>query len=208
MEHERQRLMQRQIFEDQMRALEQQQAHELLTLPYDPSANGVAVSAPTTPPRITTEPPASIPLSAQSSTDSDVLFKAVGSVASKRKSVAYAPTASLSPEATLAPSQSEGFSRSAGAKSMPASRRASASEHDDELANHLQNLRLVGERSQRTSPAPLTAPQSAVPRGSGRFGDGALSSGGAFNATVSMFDEQLDQEMHSKCREGQMQPFI
>src|SRR5882724_3220940 len=58
MEHERQRALQRKLFEDQMKALEQQQAAELLSLPVDPndvtSANGihnVALSAPTTPPR-------------------------------------------------------------------------------------------------------------------------------------------------------------
>ncbi|KAF9017168.1 hypothetical protein BDZ89DRAFT_385880 [Hymenopellis radicata] len=50
-EHERQRALQRKIFEDQMRVLEHQQAQELLSLPYDPNAptNGgiqhLAVSA-------------------------------------------------------------------------------------------------------------------------------------------------------------------
>ncbi|KAG2753374.1 hypothetical protein P692DRAFT_201862362 [Suillus brevipes Sb2] len=53
LEHERQRLLQRKMFEDQMRALEQQQAQELLSIPYDPTASAhLAVSAPTTPPRV------------------------------------------------------------------------------------------------------------------------------------------------------------
>jgi hypothetical protein len=81
---------------------------------------------------------------------------------------------------------------------MPASRRASASEHDDELASHLENLRLAGERSQRTSPAPLTTPQSAIQR-STRFGDSALSAGATYNPTVIMFDQQLDLEMNGMC---------
>jgi len=56
LEHERQRLLQRKLFEDQMRALEQKQAQELLSIPYEPHGNGgvqhLAVSAPTTPPRV------------------------------------------------------------------------------------------------------------------------------------------------------------
>lgn len=55
MEHERQRLIQRKLFEDQMRVLEQKQAQELLSIPFEPNgASGVqhlAASAPTTPPR-------------------------------------------------------------------------------------------------------------------------------------------------------------
>jgi hypothetical protein len=59
LEHERQRLLQRKLFEDQMRALEQKQAQELLSIPYEPNGNGgvqhLAVSAPTTPPRVNTQ---------------------------------------------------------------------------------------------------------------------------------------------------------
>jgi hypothetical protein len=56
LEYEWQCLLQRKMFEDQMRALEQQQAQELLSLPPDPNApNGgslqhLPASAPTTPP--------------------------------------------------------------------------------------------------------------------------------------------------------------
>ena len=54
MEHERQRAIQRKIFEEQMRALEHQQQQELLTLPLDSaqSLQHLAASAPTTPPRV------------------------------------------------------------------------------------------------------------------------------------------------------------
>jgi hypothetical protein len=54
MEHERQRLIQRKMFEEQMRMLEQQQQQELLSLPIDPSSGvqHLAASAPTTPPRV------------------------------------------------------------------------------------------------------------------------------------------------------------
>jgi hypothetical protein len=40
------------MFEDQMAVLEQQQAQELLSIPYEPSLAGqhIALSAPTTPP--------------------------------------------------------------------------------------------------------------------------------------------------------------
>ena len=54
MEHERQRLLQRKMFEEQMRQLEQQQQQELLSLPVDSGAGiqHLAASAPTTPPRV------------------------------------------------------------------------------------------------------------------------------------------------------------
>ena len=52
-EHERQRVIQRKIFEEQMRVLEEQQQQELLSLPIDGSAlQQFAASAPTTPPRV------------------------------------------------------------------------------------------------------------------------------------------------------------
>ncbi|VDC01756.1 unnamed protein product [Peniophora sp. CBMAI 1063] len=55
--HGRQRTLDRKIFEDQMRALAQQQQQELLQLPAD-RANGLqgfAISAPTTPPRVSAQ---------------------------------------------------------------------------------------------------------------------------------------------------------
>ncbi|KAJ8701188.1 hypothetical protein PTI98_000003 [Pleurotus ostreatus] len=101
LEHERQRLLQRKFFEDQMRELEVQQAQELPSIPYAPCVNGnnFAVSAPTTPPDVnavlngdTSHQCWQLPLDAES------LWQAVGSaVADKHKSVAYAPSVNLSP---------------------------------------------------------------------------------------------------------------
>lgn len=130
--------------------------------------------------------------------DVEILSKAVGfAVSDKRKSVTYAPAVNHSPD--LAPgAAANGFSCAAGAKSMPASRRTSASEHDDELAGHLQGLSLAGDRSKRASPALGNAPHSILTKGSGRYGNNeALRYGTAFNAGM-MLDEQLDQEMHSE----------
>lgn len=145
LEHERQRLLQRKMFEDQMRALEQQQAQELLSIPYDPStANGIqhlAVSAPTTPPRVNAALNGEVQTSprAARAVDAESLSIAVGA-ADKRKSVTYAPSVNLSPDlSNSSVGNNQGFSR-AGAKSMPASRRTSASSHDEELAGHLHGL--------------------------------------------------------------------
>ncbi|KAI0700403.1 ARM repeat-containing protein [Cytidiella melzeri] len=198
MEHERQRALQRKLFEDQMRALEQQQARELLTIESGAGLQHMAASAPTTPPRVNAmlsgeySPNLSSGLS-QSTVDPEVLSRAVGSAADKRKSVTYAPSVNHSPEAHSNNHQS--FARSGGAKSMPASRRGSASEHDEELAGHLENLSLVGERRANAQNA---LPQSILRSASGRFGtpDGTNYT---FNAGM-MLDEQLDQEMHNAMR--------
>ncbi|KAJ6569616.1 ARM repeat-containing protein [Mycena capillaripes] len=207
LEHERQRLLQRKIFEDQMRALEQQQAQELLSLPYDPNtSNGgmahLAVSAPTTPPRVNAvlngEPLQGVQRRSQHF-DAETLSKAVGSaVSDKRKSVTYAPSVNLSPDlSTGSAANNSSFSRAAGAKSMPASRRTSASEHDEDLAGHLQNLSMAGERG---SPGPVPVSASILTRGSSRYGD---DEGARYASTYNagmMLDEQLDQEMHNAMR--------
>jgi len=208
LEHERQRLLQRKHFEDQMRALEQQQAQELLSIPYDPNANGgvqhLAVSAPTTPPRLNSQlSEGHIPNNRQlrSQFDAEILSKAVGTAtADKRKSVTYAPSVNLSPDLATGPgANGHSFSRPAGAKSMPASRRTSASEHDEELAAHLQGLSMAGDRSSRASPVPGQISASILLRGNGRYPEdqGALYAS-TYNAGM-MLDEQLDQEMHSEC---------
>ncbi len=185
-----------------MRVLEHQQAQELLSLPYDPNAptNGgiqhLAVSAPTTPPRVNAVLNGEMLNGLRSGrahpVDADSLSKAVGA-ADKRKSVTYAPTVNLSPDPSNA-ALNQNFSRSAGAKSMPASRRTSASSHDEELAGHLQNLALIGERSNRASPVPNPVSASILNRGS-RYGEEERYNG-AFNPG-SMLDDELDQEMHS-----------
>ena len=195
MEHERQRAMQRKLFEEQMRALEQQQAQELLTIDSSAALQHLAASAPTTPPRVnamlSSEYSPNLQTGfAHASVDPESLSRAVGSAADKRKSVTYAPSVTHSPETHGNGMQS--FARPGGAKSMPASRRTSASEHDEDLAGHLDKLSLAGERS---SPAQASVPQSILRSNSGRFnGEGG---GYAYNAGM-MLDEQIDQEMHSQ----------
>ncbi|KAL4246787.1 PUM-HD domain-containing protein [Abortiporus biennis] len=200
MEHERQRAIQRKMFEDQMRALEQQQAQELLTIPIDSGLQHLAVSAPTTPPRVNALLNGELGSTlSHPSVDAEILSKAVGSaVSDKRKSVTYAPSVNNSPDAATNGHQS--FARPGGAKSMPASRRTSASEHDEELAGHLQGLSLAGERADRASTPSSGAPQSIMLSGNGRYvlGDGTVY-GNAFNAGM-MLDEQLDHEMHNAMR--------
>ncbi|KAI0325634.1 ARM repeat-containing protein [Cubamyces sp. BRFM 1775] len=198
MEHERQRALQRKMFEDQMRALEQQQARELLSIPLE---QHLAVSAPTTPPRVNAvlsddHSPTYHSALSQSVVDADMLSKAVGN-ADKRKSVTYAPSVNHSPEL---PSGNQSFARPGGAKSMPASRRTSASEHDEDLAGHLQGLSLAGERAERVSTPSGAIPQSILRSNSGRFSatDGPHY-GNVYNAGM-MLDEQLDKEMHNAMR--------
>ncbi|KAI0307498.1 armadillo-type protein [Multifurca ochricompacta] len=163
-EHERQRALHRRMFEEQMRVLEQQQAQELLSIPVESNGNGLqhmAASAPTTPPRVNALLPGGPAISPTLRTgfsriglDTDVLSRAVGSVSDKRKSVTYAPVA-RSPE--IPPNNphgnnglGQGYGR-AGARSMPASRRTSASSHDEELAGHLQGLSIAGENFSSTA---------------------------------------------------------
>lgn len=209
LEHERQRALQRKMFEDQMRALEQQQAQELLSIPFDPSApnnaTGVqhlAVSAPTTPPRLNIGLQGEHYLAARHSqnhqfVDVDTLSKAVGA-ADKRKSVTYAPSVNLSPELASGHSvNNPAFSRST-AKSMPASRRTSASSNDEELAGHLQALALgEGHRSRGASPAPISISTSVLNRR--HPDDEGARYASTYNAGM-MLDEQLDQEMHNAMR--------
>jgi hypothetical protein len=192
-----------------MRVLEQKQAQELLNIPYDPNnASGVqhlAVSAPTTPPRINAVLPGElhpnvVPGRSQQPVDPETLLKAVGSVASdKRKSVTLTPAIDLTPDPLQTPMNgNQGFARTAGAKSMPASRRTSASGDDDELSGHLQGLSLVNDRTNRVSPAPAPASASILTRGPVRLGDEERTRyGTAYNAGM-LLDKQLDQEMHSK----------
>ena len=193
------------MFEEQMRALEQQQAQELLSIPVDSNGGGLqhmAASAPTTPPRVNALLPGGPEISPSVRTnftrmglDTDVLSRAVGSVADKRKSVTYAP-ATRSPE--IPPNNSHGnngFSQGygrAGAKSMPASRRTSASSHDDELAGHLQGLSMGRETS---SPVAGQDQVSLQKNGGGHEEDGLRF--GTYNAGM-MLDEQLDEEMNSE----------
>ncbi|KAI0271616.1 armadillo-type protein [Gloeopeniophorella convolvens] len=203
MEHERQRALHRKMFEDQMRALEQQQAQELLTIPVDSNGNGIqhmAASAPTTPPRVNALLPGGPEISphlhagfARMGIDSEVLSRAVGSVSDKRKSVTYAPI-TRSPEIpSHNPHTSNGLGQGyarAGAKSMPASRRTSASSHGEEIADKLQSLNIGGEAY-----SPVTGHDQSLQR-VGRHEEGDLRYGNAYNAGM-MLDEQLDEEMNN-----------
>ncbi|KAG1834163.1 hypothetical protein EV424DRAFT_1607056 [Suillus variegatus] len=188
LEHERQRLLQRKMFEDQMRALEQQQAQELLSS-----------RRPLPPPRVNAVLNGDNLVRAalsHSSVDAETLSKAVDSaVADKRKSVTYAPSVHRSSELGSSHGMNGHYGRPAGAKSMPASRRTSSSSHDDELASHLQGLSLVGERPSRATPSPGAVAHSLLTRG--RYNDEERSRGQQYNVGM-MLDEQLDQEMHSK----------
>jgi len=189
-----------------MRALEQKQAQELLSIPYEPNGNAgvqhLAVSAPTTPPRINAPLPENYVNSVRpiryQQVDADSLSKAVGTAADKRKSVTYAPSVNLSPDLTTPPATNgHSFARPAGAKSMPASRRTSASSHDEDLAVHIQGLSMAGDRSTRASPIPVPVSASIVLRGNGRYEvDEGARYASTYNAGM-MLDEQLDQEMHS-----------
>ncbi|KAH9836606.1 ARM repeat-containing protein [Rhodofomes roseus] len=201
-EHERQRALQRKMFEDQMRALEQQQARELLSIPLEA---GLAVSAPTTPPRVNAtlndEMLSGLGAGyAHASVDAESLSKAVGFASDKRKSVTYAPSVNHSPEMPSS-NMHQSFARPGGAKSMPASRRTSASEHDEELAGHLQGLTLAGESAERermpTSSGAI--PQSILRATSGFAQTNGQQYGNIYNAGM-MLDEQLDKEMHNAMR--------
>ena len=78
------------------------------------------------------------------------LSKAVGTaVSDERKSVTYAPSVNRSPD-LQAPRT--GQAHGCGAKSMPTSRRALVSEHDEELAGRLQGLSLAGEQNRISPP--------------------------------------------------------
>ncbi|EIW86350.1 ARM repeat-containing protein [Coniophora puteana RWD-64-598 SS2] len=202
LEHQRQRLLQRKMFEDQMRALEHQQAQELLSIPFDPNAAAqFAVSAPTTPPRVNAMLHGDSALRVgvpghQIGLDVEGLSKAVGSASDKRKSVTYAPSVSRSPD--LGNSNGH-YGRAPGAKSMPASRRTSASEHDEELAGHLENLALAGEGLVRGTPSPGAIGGFANSL-RGRLGDDDRARNGQSYNPGIMLDEQLDQEMHNAMR--------
>lgn len=212
MEHERQRAIQRKIFEEQMRALEHQQQQELLTLPLDSaqSLQHLAASAPTTPPRVNSTlvggEHSPIPVLHGRLMDPTALSNAVGAGVNvdKRKSVTYADTPQIGYGLGVEPNGSA-FAR-AGAKSMPASRRTSASEHDEDLANQLQGLSVQDVISNgNTSPLSRTGTQ-----GMNRIGvsgavyagpEGARLNGAAngYNPSI-LLDEQLDKEVQSAYR--------
>lgn len=198
LEHERQRVLQRKMFEDQMRMLEKQQAQELLSIPYESMASAhLAVSAPTTPPRVNAVLQGDGFLRSslsQPSVDAEVLSKAVGFAVDKRKSVTYAPSVDRSPDLASSHVPNGQYARG-GAKSMPASRRTSASSHDDELVEQIRGMALSGEKPSRATPSPGAAAQSILTRARVNEDDHGRSNQ-RYNIGM-MLDEQLDQEMHN-----------
>lgn len=77
---------------------------------------------------------------------------------------------------------------------MPASRRTSQSEHDEDIANHLQKLSVADGSSSpmaRMSPNMMKINGSAYPVGT------VTGNGGGFNAGM-LLDEQIDKEMQSE----------
>jgi hypothetical protein len=190
------------MFEEQMRALEQQQAQELLCIPVDSNGNAIqhmAASAPTTPPRVNTLLPGGPEKSPTFRTgfsrmglDTDVLSRAVGFVADKRKSVTYAAVTRSPDIPPNAPHSNNGSGQSygrAGAKSMPASRRTSASSNDEELAGHLQGLSVADP--------PVVNQDHVLPQKNGGMYEEDGLRYVTYNAGM-MLDEQLDEEMHSE----------
>jgi hypothetical protein len=257
MEHERQRLQQRKIFEEQMRILEHQQALEEQKLMGSPANGGApinpalsligggamqhhpAMSAPTTPPRTNS---VLQPMSGTHSIhDSDIaaalsahglapgsrlsngsLFSGVNfgtpqsafhspaNATEKRKSVNYADYAeytTYSPDASAThahtvtmPSVSQfgSHTHTAGAKSMPGSRRGSGN-HGDLPGINLQGLSI---RDGNNANSTAQAVQTGILKngGGGIFGTTTTQSKG-FNPGF-LLDEELDKEvsrdMHSK----------
>jgi hypothetical protein len=75
---------------------------------------------------------------------------------------------------------------------MPASRRTSASSHDEELVGHLQGLSMVGE----TLPPVASKNQISLQKNGAAHEEDGLRYG-TYNAGM-MLDEQLDEEMNSE----------
>ncbi|KZS90312.1 ARM repeat-containing protein [Sistotremastrum niveocremeum HHB9708] len=190
-EHERQKALHRHMFEQQMRALEQKQAQELLSIPVDPlTLQHVALSAPTTPPRITAQLYGESVLNdnEMSGLGRHDLYKS-----DARKSVTYAPSQSSDgqDEAQLV---QPSVNRPIGAKSMPGSRRQSnGSVHNEELANMIEGLSM----QDRPPSSALPQPPSFFRSKSIRPADSTLTP--HYNAGL-MLDEQLDQEMQNAMR--------
>lgn len=192
LEHERQRQIHRKNFEDQMRALEAKQLreeHELLVVNASDAASHIAVSAPTTPPRASPEDSAYGRLAFEHSA-----FTQAASKANKRKSVTYAPSlvqdAAPGYGGSLHP---HSFARPMGAKSMPASRRTSASSQElDELSDLTLRALALNDRSG----TPVSSGNYTVLR-NGRGEEAVLRSEPQSIDAGLMLDDELDKEMHS-----------
>jgi hypothetical protein len=213
------RQLQRHQFEEQMRKLEQEHAkeeRELLVVPL--GMHHIAVSAPTTPPRVPSvvhsehgQQPSSRTLdsaiaqerfnaqllaSAQIASQTTILPQALQAMVdkeAKRKSVTYAPTANDFTRSTNASPVFQGAQGYAGAKSMPASRRGSPGARDpDEVVHGLSNLSI----HERDSPVSAGIPPKPILRqtkSNGRY-SGAEFPG--FNA--ALLDDELNQDINGE----------
>jgi hypothetical protein len=199
-EHERLRQIHRHKFEEQMRLLEQQHAKEeseLLSLPGD--MRHIAVSAPTTPPRIPMqgeylegvhpmlEPHAShlSPLYRGASNNGVTFATGIQQVNAKRMSGNYGSTGESNDQGSNLHA-AVGY---VGAKSMPASRRGSSDSRDgdDILVQSMQGL-AVNEPN-----GPHSKPPLRQARTTDRFGESDYH--GTYNAGL-MLDDELDKDIN------------
>jgi hypothetical protein len=195
MEHERQRVLHYQAFEQQMLFLKQRQEEELLNIPADSALQHVAVSAPTTPPRLN----ASL-LPERGTVPGGVIDDRGGfQIAEKRKSVAYSPSVVQQTDMITESIVKVPLVRNAGAKSMPGSRRPSTGSQDGEEMNIMLDGLSLHERAPGSARfAPSNATSQAAKRLSidppRNYGDVAFASS---LSAGHMLDQQLDREMQS-----------
>ncbi|KAG8801611.1 hypothetical protein FRC17_006603, partial [Serendipita sp. 399] len=200
LEHERLRQIHRSKFEEQMRLLEQQHAQEeieLLNIPSD--IRHLAVSAPTTPPRVANILPgefsegSAVP-DAQLShiahgykMGNNVLFATgtQGATSDKRSSVNYSSGTDVN-DRSAGLHVSQGY---IGAKSMPASRRGSSDSRDgdDILVQGMQGLAMNDSGAIGSKPILRQAKTTS------RFGEGEYP--GGYNAGL-MLDDELERDIN------------
>ena len=176
-------------------ALEQKQAAELLTIPVDGALQHVAVSAPTTPPRIAPHLVAeNLLVPALPSEDGAGLSRT-----DKRKSVTYSSVISQSPENGSDQLAHGSIARPAGAKSMPGSRRPSSGSQNSEELKVLVDGLSIHDRA----PGSARLPHGSIKSNNTRivlehdrvFAEPVLAS----HMNVGhMLDQQLDREMQSE----------
>lgn len=201
MEHERLRLLQRQKFEEQMRLMEEQHAQEeseLLNIPSE--MRHLAVSAPTTPPRVANilqaehfdvnqvfDHQASHLIPQFRPGNNGVVFATggQGTVSDKRSSVNYGPT----PDSNDRASNHHSGQGYVGAKSMPASRRGSSDSRDadDILVQNMQSLAVYDTNGPQSKP-PLRQSKTTA-----RFGEAEYPV--SYNAGL-MLDDELDKDIN------------
>jgi hypothetical protein len=201
MEHERLRQIQRQKFEEQMRLMEQQHAQEeseLLNIPSE--MRHLAVSAPTTPPRVANvmqgeypevnpvfDPQSSHLTPAYRPSSNGVVFATGGQamVSDKRSSVNYSQLPDSNDRAPNHHS-AQGY---IGAKSMPASRRGSSDSRDadDILVQNMQSLAVYDANAPHSKP-PLRQSKTTA-----RFGEPEYPI--SYNAGL-MLDDELDKDIN------------